>query len=110
MQEPRLPTGQRRSGDRQGHGGAEALASLNVAPVHLVLSDLHMPNMDGLGLLGEVRKTPKLQKLAFIMLTSAGELDQVKKAVELGVNNYLVKPFTLGTLKRKVEAVIGVLQ
>jgi two-component system chemotaxis response regulator CheY len=87
--------------------GREALAALKQRPVHLVISDLNMPNLDGLGLLRAMRGEPNLANIAFIMLTSRGEVELVKEAVALGVNNYLVKPFTLATLKRKIEAVFG---
>ena len=87
--------------------GHEALQSLRARPVHLVVSDLNMPVMDGLTLLRAVRSEPSLANTAFIMLTSSGDVELVKQAIALGVNNYLVKPFTLGTLKRKIEAVFG---
>ncbi|HKT53916.1 MAG TPA: response regulator [Caulobacteraceae bacterium] len=87
--------------------GREALASLHVRPTHLVISDLNMPVMDGLELLRAMRGEPNLSGVAFIMLTSRGEADMVKEAIALGVNNYLVKPFTLATLRRKIEAVFG---
>jgi two-component system chemotaxis response regulator CheY len=87
--------------------GHEALQSLRARPVHLVVSDLNMPIMDGLALLRAVRAEPSLANTAFIMLTSSGDAEQVKQAIALGVNNYLVKPFTIGTLKRKIESVFG---
>jgi two-component system chemotaxis response regulator CheY len=90
--------------------GVEALQYLVTRPSHLVISDMHMPRLDGLALLRRVRETPELKTTAFIMLTSVGEVEQVKAAVALGVNNYLVKPFTLATLRRKIEAVFGPLQ
>jgi two-component system chemotaxis response regulator CheY len=87
--------------------GREALEALKAKPVHLVISDLNMPNMDGLALLRAVRAEPSLANTAFIMLTSRGEVELVKEAIALGVNNYLVKPFTLAMFKRKIEAVFG---
>jgi two-component system, chemotaxis family, chemotaxis protein CheY len=87
--------------------GHEALQSLRAKPLHLVVSDLNMPIMDGLALLRAVRAEPGLANTAFIMLTSNGDAEQVKQAIALGVNNYLVKPFTIATLKRKIESVFG---
>jgi two-component system, chemotaxis family, chemotaxis protein CheY len=89
--------------------GREALAALKMRPVHLVISDLNMPVMDGLSLLKAIRADAALASIAFVMLTSRGEVDMVKEAIALGVNNYLVKPFTLATLRRKIEAVFGAL-
>lgn len=87
--------------------GHEAIQSLRARPVNLVVSDLNMPVMDGLALLKAVRSEPALANTAFIMLTSRGDAEFVKQAIALGVNNYLVKPFTLSMLKRKIESVFG---
>jgi two-component system chemotaxis response regulator CheY len=87
--------------------GHEALQSLRVRPVHLVVSDLNMPVMDGLSLLRAVRNEPQLSNTAFIMLSSSSDVELVRQAIALGVNNYLVKPFTLGMLRRKIESVFG---
>jgi len=91
----------------EAEDGEQALASLKQNPVHLVISDLNMPKLDGLGLLKAIRATPGIDKTAFIMLTSRGEVEMVRQAVELGVNNYLTKPFALGLLKKKIETVFG---
>ena|SRR3972149_8267013 len=87
--------------------GLIALKSLDLHPAHLIISDLNMPNLDGLGLLEAVRKKPGHEKTAFIMLTNRGDAELVRKAVALGVNNYLMKPFTIAALKAKIEAVFG---
>jgi two-component system chemotaxis response regulator CheY len=87
--------------------GEVALKEFIDRPAQLVISDLNMPKLDGLGLLRAVRGQPGLEKTPFIMLTSRGEVNIVMKAVELKVNNYLVKPFTLVGLKRKIEDVLG---
>jgi len=87
--------------------GEEALAEITARIPNLVISDLNMPKLDGLGLLRALRTKPGFEKIPFILLTSRAETDIVKKALELKVNNYLVKPFAVDALKRKVEAVIG---
>jgi len=91
----------------EAENGQEALHILRHNPVHLIISDLNMPVMDGLQLLAAVRQDPALKATAFIMLTSRGEVELVKQAVQLGVNNYLTKPFALGMLRKKIEAVLG---
>lgn len=91
----------------EAEDGEEAFRALKLNPVHLVISDLNMPKLDGLGLLKAIRTTDGLAKTAFIMLTSRGEVELVREAVQLGVNNYLTKPFTLGLLKKKIETVFG---
>ena len=89
--------------------GEEGLRHMLVKPAQLVVSDFNMPKLDGLGLLRAIRAHPPIAKSAFIMLTGRADRELVQRAVQFGVNNYLVKPFTVATLKEKIEAVFGVL-
>jgi two-component system chemotaxis response regulator CheY len=89
--------------------GEEGLRHMLSRPYQLVISDYNMPKLDGLGLLRAIRSHPPIQKVAFIMLTGRADKELVQRAVQFGVNNYLVKPFTVGTLKEKIEAIFGVL-
>jgi len=93
--------------------GEEALKLLLAPrrmPVNLIISDHNMPKLTGLSLLRAVRGYAPTAKLAFIMLTGSADKDLVVSAKEHGVNNYLVKPFTMATLKQKIEAVLGALK
>ncbi len=92
---------------RDKAGPSEALDAIRLDRVHLIISDYNMPKLDGLGLLRAVRSHPPIGKTAFIMLTGRADKDLVQKAVQFGVNNYLVKPFTVAQLKEKIEAVFG---
>lgn len=94
---------------REAADGEAALRALLAQPAHLVISDYNMPKLDGLGLLRAVRAHPPFRTTAFIMLTGRADNDLVQRAVQFGVNNYLVKPFTVQILKEKIEAVFGVL-
>lgn len=87
--------------------GEAALALAIEAQPKLVISDYNMPKLDGLGLLQAVRAHPPIAKAAFIMLTGRADKEMVQRAVQYGVNNYLVKPFTVQTLRDKIEAVFG---
>ena len=87
--------------------GEEAFKALVARPVNLVLSDYNMPKMDGLELLRAVRAHGPTAKIAFIMLTGRADKELVQKAVQLGVNNYISKPFTVADLKKKIENVFG---
>ena len=78
--------------------------------VSLIVSDYNVSNLDGLGLLRAVRVHPPTSKTAFIMLTGRGDKELVQKAVQFGVNNFLVKPFTIANLHDKVTAVFGALK
>jgi len=89
--------------------GEEGLRSLLVKPVNLVITDFNMPKLDGLGLLRAIRAHPPIKATAVIMLTGRADRELVQRAVQFGVNNYLAKPFTVGQLKEKIEAVFGAL-
>lgn len=87
--------------------GELGMQSLLQHPAHLVISDFNMPNMDGLGLLRSVRTNDATKKAAFILLTGRADKELVQRAQQLGVNNYLVKPFSVAQLRQKIEAVFG---
>ena len=87
--------------------GEDGLKQMVTKPANLVISDFNMPKLDGLGLLRAIRTHPPIAKTAFIMLTGRADRELVQRAVQFGVNNYLVKPFTVATLKEKIEAVFG---
>ena len=86
--------------------GDAALEGLKCLPAHLVISDCDMPKLDGIGLLKAVRADPVLSKIAFIMLTSHAEQQFVREAIAAKVSNYIVKPFSVGQLRAKIEAVL----
>jgi two-component system chemotaxis response regulator CheY len=93
----------------EANDGEDGLRHMLNRPINLVISDFNMPKLDGLGLLRAVRSHPPIQKTAFIMLTGRADKELVQRAVQFGVNNYLVKPFTVATLREKIEAVFGAL-
>jgi two-component system, chemotaxis family, chemotaxis protein CheY len=92
---------------RESADGQDALQALMSRPAHLVISDFNMPNMDGIGLLKAIRGNPTMAKTAFIMLTGRADGDLLKAAKAHNVNNYVMKPFTVATLKERIEAVFG---
>lgn len=92
---------------RDKPGAAEAIDAVRTDRVHLIISDYNMPDMDGLQFLEQVRADPVIGKTVFIMLTGSSDRDIVQKAASLGVNNYVVKPFSPAALKEKIERVFG---
>ena len=92
---------------REVADGEDALRALLAQPAQLVITDFNMPKLDGLGLLRAIRAHGPTSKTAVIMLTGRADRELVQRAVQFGVNNYLVKPFTTQTLKEKIEAVFG---
>lgn len=94
---------------REAGDGEEAVQSLVRRPVHLVITDYNMPKLDGLGLLRAIRTYEPIRNTAVIMLTGRADPELVQRAAQFGVNNYLVKPFTVATLRGKIEDVFGAL-
>ncbi|MGD0633030.1 MAG: response regulator [Beijerinckiaceae bacterium] len=90
--------------------GQEALDAVMKSPVHLIVSDYHMPKLNGVELLRAVRAHGPTKKAAFFLLTGAEDTAFLKLAQELQVNNYLKKPVSVPELRRKIEAVFGPLQ
>ena len=72
--------------------GLEALKILATENIDLIISDLNMPELDGLGLLKKCKSSPKLKNIPFIMLTSEAEREKIIIARDLGVDGYLLKP------------------
>jgi two-component system response regulator len=71
----------------------------------VVVLDLKLPRADGFEVLQKVRANPKLRGLIVVMLTSSASDEDIKKAYELGVNAYLVKPFNIGELLCLVQSI-----
>ena len=87
--------------------GQEALDCIMRQPAHLVISDYHMPRLNGVELLRAVRAHLPTRKSAFFLLTGVDDNAFLAEAMSLQVNNYLKKPVSVPELKKKIEAVFG---
>lgn len=81
--------------------GTQAYEMFQQGGVDLVLTDWNMPGKTGLELTREIRKTDK--KVPIVMITTEAEKARVLEAIEAGVSDYLVKPFTKEALQKKLE-------
>src|SRR3569832_1411235 len=82
-------------------GGEEALALLKQRPFQLVLSDILMPGLSGIGLLKGAKVADP--DLAFVMVTAVHAAETAIEAMRLGADNYLIKPFNLDEVILSVE-------
>lgn len=87
--------------------GQAALQKLVANPVHLVLSDMNMPKMDGLGLLQALRQNQSTSRIGFILVTGSPTPEIVEKGKVMGLNNMIKKPFTPQSMRTCIESVVG---
>ncbi len=85
--------------------GLTALPMLQNGDFDFLVSDWNMPGMTGIDLLKAVRADPKLCNLPVLMVTAETKREQIILAAEAGVNGYVVKPFTAGTLEEKINKI-----
>lgn len=86
--------------------GEEALALLKEHKVHLILSDINMPKMDGLQLLASLKANGNWAQVPVVMITTEGGETKVAEAVRLGAAGYVRKPFTADQIKEKLAGIL----
>ncbi|MBW2058923.1 MAG: chemotaxis response regulator CheY [Deltaproteobacteria bacterium] len=87
--------------------GATALPKLRTDTIDFVIADWNMPNMTGLELLKAVRSDEALKDIPFLMVTAEAQKDNIIEAIQAGVSNYVVKPFTPETLREKIAQTLA---
>jgi len=87
--------------------GMDALEKLPNHQVDLVITDLNMPNMDGFELIKALRENPAYKELPVVILTSLTDDLSKDRGAELGVNSYLVKPFSLEKIQYEVSKYVN---
>ena len=93
----------------EAEDGIEALeiAEKKGVEIDLILLDINMPGMDGLELLKRLKQKGGLKKIPVMMVTTESEHENIIKSIQLGAINYLVKPFTMEQLIKKILESIG---
>jgi two-component system chemotaxis response regulator CheY len=86
--------------------GQEALEVMKSQSIHLVLTDINMPKMDGIQLLGALKSSPQWHHIPVVMITTEGGETKVGEAVRLGAAGYVRKPFTADQIKEKLAGIL----
>ncbi|MEL6186853.1 MAG: response regulator [Myxococcota bacterium] len=89
----------------EAENGEAALEMIRENKYELIISDWNMPVKTGIELLRDVRADPALKHIPFLMVTAEAEKDNVLEAMEAGVNNYILKPFTAKVLEDKLRSI-----
>lgn len=90
----------------EANDGNEALSTLDREKVGLILSDINMPNMDGIELLSRIRANEAYNGVPIIMITTEGSQEKVMQALKLGAAGYVRKPFTPDQIKEKLVGIV----
>ncbi len=85
--------------------GVEALKKLKAFPADIVITDVRMPNMDGLTLLEEIRM--RYPDIFVVVVTAYGSIEDAVKAMKAGAYDYVLKPFDFDTIRRVIEKITG---
>lgn len=87
--------------------GAEALDIARDTPVDLVLTDINMPNMNGISLVSKLRRLESYQKIPILMLTTESTDYKKTKSKNMGANGWVQKPFDQARLETAINRMLG---
>lgn len=87
--------------------GRDALLKLESTPVHMVITDLNMPNLDGMGLVERIRVNPAYTTVPIIMLTTEARSSKQQEGKTAGVTGWVIKPFKPEQLLAAVKKCLG---
>lgn len=87
--------------------GQDALRKLETKKVNLIITDLNMPNMDGITFIKAVKANPILKLIPIIMLTTESQAEKKLEGQKAGAKAWIVKPFKPETLLEVIKKVIS---
>ena len=90
---------------QEADDGNTALPMLQQGDFDFVVTDWNMPGMQGIDLLRAIRADANLKHIPVLMVTAEAKKEQIVAAAQAGVNGYVIKPFTAGTLKAKLAKI-----
>ncbi len=91
----------------EAENGQEALQKLRADTFGFVVSDWNMPVMPGIEMLRAIRADEKLKHIPVLMVTAEAQKENLIEAIQAGVNNYVVKPFTAETMQEKINKIFN---
>jgi two-component system chemotaxis response regulator CheY len=91
----------------EAENGSDALTKMRATAFDLVVSDWNMPVMAGIELLRNIRADAALKHIPVLMVTAEAQKENLVEAIQAGVSNYIVKPFTADTIKQKLEKIFA---
>ena len=86
--------------------GKDALSKMTDIPIHMVITDLNMPNIDGIGLIREIRAKPSYKFIPIIMLTTESTEMKKREGKAAGATGWIVKPFNPEELIAVIKKVL----
>ncbi|MEA3496030.1 MAG: response regulator [Bacteroidota bacterium] len=89
-----------------GINGKDGLAFLNGQKIDLIITDLHMPEMDGISFIKKARKIKKYQHIPILFLTTETQLEKKLEAKKSGATGWITKPFVAEKLLKTINKVI----
>ncbi len=90
----------------EARDGRDALSKLKGQKVHLIVSDVNMPNMDGISMVREIKKLPNYKFTPIMMLTTESDMSKKMQGKAAGAKAWLVKPFQPPTLLNAVSKLV----
>jgi two-component system chemotaxis response regulator CheY len=91
----------------EAENGSDALSKLKADKFDFVVSDWNMPVMAGIELLRKIRADEQLKHIPVLMVTAEAQKENLVEAIQAGVSNYVVKPFTAETIKQKLDKIFA---
>ncbi|MBU3917235.1 response regulator [bacterium] len=87
--------------------GVDALKKIEERPADMVITDLNMPNMDGIELIQKLRANPKFKFIPIIFLTTESQSEKKQAGKDAGATGWIVKPFKPEQLVNVIKKVLG---
>jgi two-component system chemotaxis response regulator CheY len=91
----------------EAEDGTKALQIMETEQVDFVITDWNMPQMSGLDLLKAIRSSEDKKHIPVLMVTAEAMQENIIKAAQAGVNNYIIKPFDAKTLSEKINKIFA---